>query len=401
MWHNSQLADPPIFRGPTRTVDRNPRGAASATRSLTDRSVKQPLGLLLLVAVGCATQPNGRLSSPPNPSLQPPLPPKVSLSPRVGVEFLSTGVEPSLIVSSRVNSPEWPGEILAHGEDRTHRDWGPSAPNSRVQVEPARSVSPPGATDSTFKTTEHPSELPWLSTEALTKIEDPTERFTLHFLNRMIGEDRRRVQREFGAPILFNRWRDWTPSQGLDTHLDAIDREDQALLLSRVSGHLVRRPLRAALRKGTLIADLTNMIDVVKESIPLTGAYDQQTRSRLGRLSMKLRPRDDINPFEITYRQEGWRVGSGPGRLKFGFEADLTDQVYLGWHSHYFYASDEIDLSASLHYRVNHDTNFNVLVSDSIDIVTGGSLDPVIRSPVSLDAVDDSSGVLFYVEHLF
>ena len=342
---------------------------------------------MLLVAVGCATQPEGRVSPSPSVALRSPLPPKSSLSPRVGVEFLATDRAPSITATRSMSSTR-------HMTDRA-----PAA--ARIRVEEAKASSPPGVGGRGLEVRETPTGLPWLSAEALAAVDDPAERFTLHFLDQMIGDDRRRVQHEFGAPALFHRWRDWAPSQGLETHLDVIDREDHALLLSRISRHVIRHPLRKALRKGTLIADLTSVIDGVRESIPLTGEYDHRSDSKLGRLSVKLRPRDDLSPLELTYRLEGWRVGSSPGRLKFGYEVDVSENIYVGWLSHYYYADDEVDVSANVYYRVDQDTRLNVLVSDRIDIVTGGALDPVVRSPVSLDAVDDSSGVLFFVEHLF
>jgi hypothetical protein len=361
---------------------------ASALRQLT--------GILLLVAIGCATQPDPAApSSAPaaTPVPQAPLPPKASLSARVGVEFLPT--DPT--ARGPGTDLGWRPEPLQDLPGSAGED--PVA-EARVQVEPARPVSP--LTESwSFEPSEQPSELPWLSKEALMRIEDPAERFTLHFLNQLIGDDRRRVTREFGSPILFNRWRYHTPSQGLDTHLDIIDREDQALMLSRESRHLVRRPLGKALRKSKLLAPMVDMIDDVKASIPFTQEYQRRQGTSYGSFSLKLRPSDHDNPFEVGYRNMGWRIGSGPGRLRIGYESYLTDDLLISIRTRYDYDPGRFGISANLRYRVDDDTTINVLASDRVDIITGSAMYPVIRSPVTLESVDNSEGVLFYVEHLF
>jgi hypothetical protein len=358
------------------------------------------LGLLLLATVGCATQPDlGRATATPSAPvpLKAPTPPKALLSARVGVEFLDVGR--SALAERGLLSP-LPPRIAA---PETERELGEAAERSgqgRVRVEPARPVSPPPETAWLHEPAEQPSELPWLSKEALLRVEDPAERLTLHFLNEMIGQDRRRVAREFGAPILFNGWRHLTPSQGLETHLDLMDREDQALMLSEESRHLVRYPLRAALRKSRLLAPVVEVLEDVKASIPFTREYQERSGKSLGRFSLKLR-RDNENPFEIAYGISGWRIGSGPGRARLGYEAWLTPQWLIGVRTTYEYELGELDTSANLQFRVSEDTRVNFLVGDRVDIVTGSAMYPVIRSPVSLEAVDNSKGVLFYVEHLF
>lgn len=360
------------------------------------------LGLLAFVAVGCAAQPDARPphTAPASPALAPPLPPKASLSARVGVEFLPAH-EPTMQgrrpETAQQLAPLLTPEVTLSALQAPPQEAGEA---TRVGVEPARPVSPLTG-DWSYEPVEQPSELPWLSKEALRRIDDPTERLTLNFLNQLIGQDRRRVTREFGTPILFNRWRYHTPSQGLDTHLDIMDSEDQALMLSRESRRLVRGPLRSALRKSDLLAGVTDILDDVKASIPFTREYQQRSGTSYGSVSFKMRLTDSDNPFEVSYRNMGWRIGSGPGRLRISYETQITEDLIVSVRTRYDYDPGEFGVSANLRYRVSDDTHVNVLMSDHIDIISGSSMYPVIRSPVTLDAVDDSTGVLFYVEHLF
>ena len=111
----------------------------------------------------------------------------------------------------------------------------------------------------------------------------------------------------------------------------------------------------------------------------------------------------DLAGFAVMQDHDpvGGRVGSGPGRLRVGYESWLTDDLLFSARTSYDYDPGDFGMSINLRYRVSQDTHINVLMSDRVDIITGSAMYPVIRSPVTLDAVDDSRGVLFYVEHLF
>ena len=185
--------------------------------------------------------------------------------------------------------------------------------------------------------------------------------------------------------------------------IDERNREDQALLLSRERGSLLNRPFRKALRKSTFISDFEALIDDFQaDNVPLTGAYEEShDRRHLGRFSLRVRPHDHHNPVEVAYKLEGWKVATATERLKVGFERPLADNVWISLRAQYDYGPETIDLSGDLHYEMSRDTHVHVLVGDKMDIVTGSTMYPVVHSPVALRAVDQSPGVMLYVEHMF
>jgi hypothetical protein len=323
----------------------------------------------------------------------------------VGVEFHAApgnGAEP---LASLHADPAAPGEAgraapAPGGEPRR----GEQSPGSLV-VEAARIISPPAAIGpASDQEAASQTELPWLSAEALREIDDPAERLTLSFLNNLMGEDRNRVQRRLGAPILFNLWRNTTTVHGLETHLDHRDREDQTLLLARERSSLLTRPLRKAVRTGTFLDTFQDLIDNFKaENVPLTDEYEDnhRKRSHFGRLSMRVRTNNSDDPVEVTWRRDGWRLGSGLERVKLGYRTSLTDQLHFSLNSVYFYASSLMDVWGDLHYVVDTNTELHFLFGDKMDIVTGSTMYPVVHSPIALRSVDESPGVMFYVEHNF
>ena len=205
-----------------------------------------------------------------------------------------------------------------------------------------------------------------------------------------------------GIATLFHQYRYTTGVHGLETHLDHRDREDQALLLSERS-NLLNRPLRRALRKSTFIRNINVMIDDFKaNNVPLTSQYEESHRGgQYGRFSLRLRPARTHNPFEVVYKLRGWSLGSGIQNLRAGYETKLADDVYVSVRTKYGYEFKTVDVWGDLLYEASDSTQLHLLVGNKMDIGSGTSMAPVVRSPVVLRAVDESPGLMFYVEHLF
>ena len=354
--------------------------------------MRRLLGIPLLVLAGCATQSDGGSPASPKDTLEAvaPLPPKGWLTARIGVEYLASEPDQELLTLASAG--------LGHAsQDR------PTPRRSLSEVESTRPEPTARPADPRESVGPEQSELPWLSRDALARIENPAERFTLNFIHHMIGEDRRRVQRQVGAPILFNQLRNSLPVHGLETVLDQRNREDQALLLARERSSLLNRPLRRALKTSTLIHRFETLIDDFKaDHVPLTGAYeDQHQRRRYGRFSVRLHVRDSANPVEVAYRYEGWRVGTAHDYMKFGLDRDLSENVAFSMRGVYQYGPALLDMWCALRVDVDESTNAHLLFSDKMDIVTGSTMYPVVHSPVALRTVDESPGALFYMEHFF
>jgi hypothetical protein len=355
------------------------------------------VSLSLLVLAGCAVQPNETLPSAADAGLVAPLPPKAWLSARVGVEYLCRSDEqPSL--DSPVLGFAMPGVSLGEPPGTPPK----LAPGS-LMVESANPPAPSYSGEEPHADADAPTPAEaWLSEKAIQQVENPFERLTLGFLRNLIGEDRRRVQRQLGAPILFNQLRYSSPDHSLETHLDQRDREDQALLLARETNSLVRGPFRRALRDVTFISDLEVALDDFRAAnVPFTVPYEEShPRTNYGSVSVRVRT-SGANPFEFGYRFAGWRFRTGQDELKVGYQRQIGENLYLTVQSTYEYAVSIIDLWGDLDYEVSRDTHVHLLFGNKMDIVTGSVMYPAVNSPMVLRAVDESPGVMFYVEHFF
>lgn len=352
------------------------------------------ISLSLLVLAGCAVQPTETLPASGQTGMAAPLPPKAWLSARVGVEYLCTSDDqPSFTLEAvpAVTLGQPPGTP-------------PKVAPGSLLVESAHPPAPSysGEEPSTASNAPKPAEA-WLSESAVQQVKNPFERLTLGFLRNLIGEDRRRVQRQLGAPILFNQLRYSSPEHMLETQIDQRDREDQALLLARETNSLVRGPFRRALRDVSFISDLEVALDDFKAAnVPFSVPYEEtHPRTNFGSVSMRVRTNSGPNPLEMSYRYAGWRFGSGEDELKVGFDRQVGENLFLTVQSTYQYAVHLIDLWGDLDYQVSRDTHVHLLFGDKMDIVTGSAMYPAVNSPMVLRAVDESPGVMFYVEHLF
>jgi hypothetical protein len=374
------------------------------------------LGLLL---AGCAMQPDGETTRRPAPAerTQAPLAPApLALAPRVGIEYLPphgagrvaaehlTPVAPSaavllhrVAISSDLVAAVGSGQFAdlafaAHGQ------------RAATQVEVAAVSEDPRRPAAEARAAERPVP-PWERSEAeIAAIEDPLERFTLSFLHNIVSKERRRIQRELGATVLFTRLRTVSTDHRLETILDARDREDQETLFRRYGISLLKKPLQRTLRQSTFIQDLELVLESVKaEAFPLSEAYQEShgDRWKLGRISVRLHPSDASDPVEVVYIRSGWRIGTSEEQLKVAYTMEISPDLSFAIRGQYGYRTDYLDMWGNLRYDVNPDTRLHLLVGTNLDLLTGTTMFPLVQSPVVLPAADESTGLLVYVEHFF
>src|SRR5688572_6054557 len=141
-------------------------------------TVRFLLGIAVCVLGGCATQPPGEALVPraPEGDTVPDVPPLLL---RVGVEHL----------------PPEPG--TAGGDDATQTAHVEAV---RVGEDPKQGPQPErGPRAAAERDRKHT----WtMDAESLSEIDDVFARETLHFVHDLVGDDRRRAQREVGTPIL-------------------------------------------------------------------------------------------------------------------------------------------------------------------------------------------------------
>ncbi|MHC5065514.1 MAG: hypothetical protein ACYTG5_16240 [Planctomycetota bacterium] len=232
----------------------------------------------------------------------------------------------------------------------------------------------------------------------LDSIENPIERMTARFVRDLIGEDRRRVQRELGTPILTRRMRRLDNNM-LHVRFRELEEEQEAIYMQEEGRSLLRRPLRKILKNFTLVADIDAMIKEFKaENIPTSGDYQSGKRksSGWGRVSMRVKVRRLEDPLELSYRNWGWKVASNLERAKLKYEWDLTDKIEaeLGWR--YSYDDHSVLFRAGMHYIIDPKTSMSVILGDQLNYLGGTSTYSYLRSPM-----DGDDGILFNVRHRF
>lgn len=367
-------------------------------------------GLLL---TGCALQPVAHSPALPDGPVESSSLPLLTLAPRVGIEYLPPLEDPRTSVESpHAPRASRPAPRVPRASRETALADGRFA-DLTPALEPLRppgtvDVSPIGGEDRTGPTPPSKPEssraaAPWHRTDAeLALIEDPVERLTLSLLSNIVGTERRRVQRELGASILFTRLRTVSTSHRLDTIVDERDREDQEALFRQYGTGLLRRPLLKTLKQNSFVADVELALEEFKAAtFPFAEEYEDTDDPRNpGTISLRLRSAD-ASDLEILYRRRGWRIGTSEERLRITYTVDLSAKVSFSVRSRFDYATDDLDMWGDLRYDPSPDTRLHVLVGKRLDLLTGANLFPVIQSPVVMPAADDSPGVLIYVEHFF
>ncbi len=229
-------------------------------------------------------------------------------------------------------------------------------------------------------------------------IENPIERMTARFVRDLIGEDRRRVERELGTPILTRRMRRLDNNM-LHARFQELEEEQEADYMQKEARGLLRRPLRKVLKNFTLVAEIDDLIKEFKaENLPTSGDYhdERSGSSGWGRVSMRVKVRRMDDPLELSYRNWGWKVASNLERAKLKYEIDLTEKVEaeLGWR--YSYDDHHLVFRAGLIYIIDPKTQMSIVFGDDLNYLGGPAAYSYLRSPM-----DGEDGIVFNVQHRF
>jgi hypothetical protein len=236
-----------------------------------------------------------------------------------------------------------------------------------------------------------------MSAEDLANVRDPLARETLKFIDDVMGEDRRRLQRGLGTPILTMQTFD-SQSPGIDLHSEETRAEDEAEWLAENGLDLLSRPFRLLLRRHPAVLGVEAYLDEFKEgNVPLSEEYGRAHDSEdLGRVSMRVHASDLADPVELVYMRSGIRLGSSQRHLKLGFGQQVADDLYLDVRTRQDYETNRWRWRADLRYLLSQQTSLHFVAGDNLDFLTTSSLYSLFESPM-----DGAPGLLVYAVHLF
>ncbi len=355
--------------------------------------------LWLLIAAGCASQPAGygSISREKAWVAATPAPWTVqawTLSPRIGVEYLPP--EDALGTQLSLDAPlqaRLPGTAPDATQNRIAGSGGEPEPSSkgRLARDLERAYAPPRYEG---------SRLPeWnLRQEHISSIDNTMERISMRFLRELMGEDRRRVQRALGSPIMAIQNRFQSTVMEPD-YLDIRYQEDIERLVSEHGTRMLNRPLRSSLKELRVVTDFEMVLKEFKKSnMPLSGDYREShgSRRQRGRLSIRVRASKLDNPLELSWIHSGWRVGSHLESFKLSYGKNVLEDLRLEMRSTYAYDHGETRVFGRLRYTWNKNTFVNFLIGNNIDIFSGPT-----SYPGGPPESDPTKAALFYVEHLF
>jgi len=323
-----------------------------------------------------------RATPPPAPSFD-------GLPLCVGVEYLPPDrpLEPTT-APGYLRSDAWLGPDALTMSSRGHAS-APAveAANRERAITPARRTEPEVIR----------SFWQW-SEDELAQLDDPLERTTLMFLHGLMGEDRRRMQRELGMPLLATQHID-VSSRLLESLGDPQAEEEQARYLSRNGNKLLDRPLRRALKNTTFIRDLELILEDFKaENVITSHAYREQNEGGIdwGHVSMRVHPTHYRDPVELTYAIRGLRVGSSASKVKVGWSERLSDDLTLHVRTRHVLGSGYTAIRGDLIWEMSPRTVFAVVAGDDLDFLASSDAYSFFESPM-----DGTPGVLVYAQTIF
>jgi hypothetical protein len=238
----------------------------------------------------------------------------------------------------------------------------------------------------------------WLmSGEDLANVRDPLERETLHFIDDLMGEDRRRLRRDIGTPILTMQAAD-LQSPGLDRGTTDPQADEESQWMAQHGVELLRRPFNRMLRRTPIVQQIEVDLDDWKESnVPLSEEYSRTHDTHdLGRMSMRVHANDYKDPVELVYMRSGVRVGSSQTQLKLGLSRHLSRDLLLELRAREDYDDSEWHLRADLSWLVSPRTSLHFVAGDNLDFMATSTVYSLFESPM-----DGSPGLLVYAVHLF
>ncbi len=236
-----------------------------------------------------------------------------------------------------------------------------------------------------------------MTAEDLAQVRDPVERETLHFVEDLMGEDRRRLRRDIGTPILTMQASDMQ-SPGIDLAAEEVQAEEEAQWMAEHGVDLLRRPLQMLLRRLPLVQQLEIDLDEFKQdNVPLTEEYGRaHDVADLGRVSMRVHAGDPKDPIELVYLRSGIRIGSSQSQLKLGYARHLAKAVTLEIHTRQNYDDRTWRVRADLSWELSPRTSLHFVAGDNLDFLTTSTVYSLFESPM-----DGSPGLLIYAVHLF
>ncbi|MGE3175135.1 MAG: hypothetical protein AB7O97_21080 [Planctomycetota bacterium] len=329
------------------------------------------LGIALTVLAGCAAPP-ARESSPGAAA--------------AGLERLTAGNPMCLGVEFL---PPFDGDLALAVPSRTARAEIVREP-PRPQPAPPK-YRPYGGREPSLGHT-------WtMSADDLAAVRNPMVRETLQFIDDVMGEDRRRLLRNLGTPILRMQTID-LQSPGIDLGADELRAEEQARWMAENGTALLRRPLQKLLRRTALVRGLEFELDAFKEdNVPLSEEYGNAHRSTdLGRVSMRLHAGDLQDPVELAYMHSGVRVSSSQDRVKMRFSRQVADDVFLEVRTRHDFDDGDWGVRADLRWTLSPQTNLHFVAGDDLDFLATSSVYSLFESPM-----DGSPGLLVYAVHIF
>ena len=331
---------------------------------------------LLLIAASCAT-PAMQVTNPAHALAMAPPPPATGSVVRIGVEYLPPDTERS--------KPTGPHAALlgtAGPETSAHPDV--------VVGQPWEQRPPVSDTQNTLEFSGLQARWELERAEIRSK-RSTLERISLRFISELIGDDRKRVKRAIGAPLLSIQQR--LSSDSLSNFLDERDNEEHQRLLTENGTRMLRRPLRNSIKEIPLFNDVEIALDGIKAS---NVYYVQQSARTLGRVSVKLRAGRWEDPLELTWIKRGIRIGSTQRYLKVSYTTRLSDGLNFRLRSRYDYVDYGWRLLGNLEYKVNSYTTVNALAGNRINTRSGPA-----TFPGGPQSDERTKGLLFYVEHQF
>ncbi len=218
----------------------------------------------------------------------------------------------------------------------------------------------------------------------------------LQFLDDLMGDDRRRMRWEFGAPLLTAQHYD-EQSPGIDLRSDEITAEDQDLRLSQSGMQILRRPFQRMLRRTPMVSGLEVQIDRI------AGGRNEAEENaegsdgpEYGRISLLVRPNRLSDPMEIGYRRSGFRIATTQEQLKCTCTIPLGNGVFLELRARQTYADEAWQLRSDLRWQYSQATSLHFAVGNGLDFLPSSPTYSLEGTPF-----DGSSGAVFYAVHLF
>lgn len=292
-------------------------------------------------------------------------------------------------------------EFLPPAEDERAVAVRPSAARvNNVPVEP-RSARPktPYVFDSARRERKGSDRHTWvLSSDDLAALRTPVERETLHFLDDVLEQDHNRSVYDLGTPILDVETIDLqSPESRLPDY--SPDVEERAEQLNQRGFGLLRSPSRRLFRRLPVVHDLEVQVETFSSvNVPLSRSYREahEDQRKLGRLTVRVRANDLVDPVELNYFRSGVRLGSSQSTLKLGFQREIVDSVTLDVQTQYDYETYRWNLRADLGWAVTPHSSLHLLASDAVDFLVTSNQHSLYETPL-----DGSPGLLLYAVHRF